>query len=164
MNGSQAIQASLASTQYLLNRYIEDLSDADILARPTPGANHIAWQVGHLIHSEIMIVRMALPDAVYPDLPADWGDVHGPKATGNDGPAGFRKKSEYAAIFNEVRGATINHVARLTDADLDKPTTGPMAQYAPKLGNLLLLVANHTLMHAGQFSVLRRKLGKPVLF
>ena len=35
---------------------------------------------------------------------------------------------------------------------------------APTLGALLLLQSNHTLMHAGQFTVVRRKLGKPVLF
>jgi hypothetical protein len=39
-----------------------------------------------------------------------------------------------------------------------------MAKFAPRLGDLFQLVANHTLMHAGQFSVVRRKLGKPVLF
>jgi len=37
-------------------------------------------------------------------------------------------------------------------------------KFAPKLVNLLLLVSNHTTMHAGQFTVVRRKLGKPVLF
>jgi hypothetical protein len=52
----------------------------------------------------------------------------------------------------------------MPDADLDKPTQGNMAQFAPTLGALLLLQSNHTLMHAGQFTVLRRKLGKPVLF
>ena len=52
----------------------------------------------------------------------------------------------------------------MRDADLDTPTTGPMAQWAPTLGAILLLTANHALMHAGQFSVVRRKLGKPVLF
>ena len=39
-----------------------------------------------------------------------------------------------------------------------------MAQMAPTLGALLLLNANHVMMHAGQFTVVRRKLGKPVLF
>jgi hypothetical protein len=29
---------------------------------------------------------------------------------------------------------------------------------------LFLLLAHHDLMHAGQFTVVRRKLGKPVLF
>jgi hypothetical protein len=39
-----------------------------------------------------------------------------------------------------------------------------MAKFAPTVGAMLLLNANHVLMHAGQFSVVRRKLGKPVLF
>jgi uncharacterized damage-inducible protein DinB len=74
------------------------------------------------------------------------------------------KKDEYLKLFDEVRAATIAAVMKLTDADLDRPTTGSMKAYAPTLGVLLLMAANHTLMHAGQFSVIRRKLGKPVLF
>jgi hypothetical protein len=164
MNGVQIIQAALGSTQWLLNKFLEDLSDADLLVRPLPGANHIAWQIGHLTSSEAMIVKSEMPDAIYPALADDWAEVHGPKATANDGPAGFRSKAEYIARFNEIRGATIANVGKLTDADLDRPTKGMMADFAPKLGDVLVLVSNHTLMHAGQFSVLRRKLGKPVLF
>ena len=62
------------------------------------------------------------------------------------------------------RKATIAALSKLSDADLDRPTTGPMAQFAPTLGQLFLAASNHTLMHAGQFTVVRRKLGKPVLF
>jgi hypothetical protein len=39
-----------------------------------------------------------------------------------------------------------------------------MAKHAPTLGDIFLLLATHTMMHAGQFTVVRRKLGKPVLF
>ena len=63
-----------------------------------------------------------------------------------------------------MRAATLAEVDKLADADLDRACTGRMAQFAPKLANLLLLVGNHTTMHSGQFSVIRRKLGKPVLF
>jgi hypothetical protein len=38
-----------------------------------------------------------------------------------------------------------------------------MARIAPTVGALFLLGANHELMHAGQFVVVRRKLGKPIL-
>lgn len=164
MNGVQVIQGALGSTQWLLTKFVEDLSDADLLTRPVPGANHLAWQIGHLINSEVMLVKSELPEANYPALAADWADVHGPNAAGNDGPAGFRSKAEYIACFNGVRAATIANVGKLTEADLSRPTKGRMAEFAPKLGDVLVLVANHTLMHAGQFSVLRRKLGKPVLF
>ena len=36
--------------------------------------------------------------------------------------------------------------------------------FTPTLGALIILIANHTMMHAGQFTVVRRKLGKPVIF
>jgi len=36
--------------------------------------------------------------------------------------------------------------------------------YLHIVGALLLLHANHVLMHAGQFTVVRRKLNKPIIF
>jgi uncharacterized damage-inducible protein DinB len=66
--------------------------------------------------------------------------------------------------FNKMREASIAAVEKITDADLDRPTTNMMAKFAPTLGALLILVANHTLMHGGQFTVIRRALNKPVVF
>ena len=70
----------------------------------------------------------------------------------------------YAELMRETRTATLAAVEQLSEAQLDHPTQGRLATKAPKLGNLLVLVGNHDLMHAGQFTVIRRKLGKPVLF
>ena len=39
-----------------------------------------------------------------------------------------------------------------------------ITRMAPTVGSVFFLAANHEMMHAGQFSVARRKLGKPVLF
>lgn len=161
MNAKAALQSSLQSTQHLVNWFISDLSDADLLVRPVPGANHIAWQLGHLIASEGRLGGV-LPGAKYPELPAGFAEKHDQSKTSED--QGFAKKAEYQALFETIRAATVANLNRLSDADLDKPTTGPMAKFAPTLGDLLVLVANHTMMHAGQFSVIRRKLGKPVLF
>ncbi len=164
MTGTEAIKAALTSTQSLLNWYVGDLTDADLMQRPVPGANHLAWQLGHLIAGDIHLVRSTLPDAAYPELPAGFVERHSKEKAASDSPADFATKQEYLDLFNKVRGATIATLERLTDADLNKPTQGNMARFAPRLGDLFLLVSNHTLMHAGQFTVLRRKLGKPVLF
>ena len=51
----------------------------------------------------------------------------------------------------------------MTDDDLDKPTSEKFRSYAPNLANLYIMASDHTLWHAGQFSVIRRKLGKKVL-
>jgi hypothetical protein len=164
MQGTEAIRAALASTKEILNWYLGDLSDADLLVRPAPGANHIAWQMGHLILAERGMITAELPGTPYPELPAGYAERHGKDTAAQEPPRGFGTKDEYLSLFNKVRQTSIDALAKLSDADLDKPTTGQMAKFAPKLGNLFLLQANHTMMHGGQFSVVRRKLGKPVLF
>jgi hypothetical protein len=164
MNATVVVQKALDSTNHLASWFLSDLSDADLFVRPVPGANHIAWQFGHLIHSQRQMVASQLPGAALPELPAGFAEKHDNKNTKDDGPAGFATKAVYLELFGKIHQATTAAIQKLSDADLDRPSTGPMAQFAPTLGEFLLLIANHTMMHAGQFSVTRRKLGKPVLF
>ncbi len=164
MRGVDAVRTALQSTQQLVTWYLSDLSDADLVVRPVPGANHIAWQMGHLIAAEPRLIRSTLPDAAYPDLPAGFAEKHGKETASKEAPADFSTRAEYIDLFTKTRQATIAALDKLSDADLDRPTQGSMAPFAPTLGALFVLVANHALMHGGQFSVVRRKLGKPVLF
>jgi hypothetical protein len=163
MNAKEAIRIALTSTQNMVPKFLNDLSDADILVRPVPNANHIAWQVGHVIASECRLGKQ-LPGAEYPELPAGFAEQHAKHMAGMDPPKNFGTKTQYLDLFNKVRQATLANLDRLSDADLDKPTTGDIAKMAPTLGAILLLTANHVLMHAGQFTVVRRKLGKPIVF
>ena len=52
MNACKLAEQSLNFTQFVINNSLGDLSDADLLVRPVEGANHIAWQIGHLIVAE----------------------------------------------------------------------------------------------------------------
>jgi DinB superfamily len=164
MTGPQAIQAALTSTQGMMGMYLGDLSDADLLVRPVPAANHIAWQLGHLISAEQHLAKENLPNVKLPTLPAGFGQQHGKETAAAEPPKGFLTKAQYLELFDGTRKAICTAVGELTPTDLDKPTVGNMARFAPKLGDLLMMMANHTLMHAGQFTVVRRKLGKPVVF
>ena len=162
MTGCEAIRAALEATKANLPMYVGDFSDADLLVRPVPAANHAAWQIGNVIGGDIYFIASDLPDTAYPELPPGFIDLHGSKGATKD--EGFLTKAEYLALFDKVRGATIAALGKLTDADLDRPATGPGKAFAPTLGMLFIMTSNHTLMHAGQFTVIRRKLGKPVLF
>jgi hypothetical protein len=162
MTGCQVIAASLEATKGNLLTYIKDFSDADLLVRPVPGANHAAWQIGNVIVGDIWCLGSDLPDTPYPQLPPGFMDQHGSKGAGSD--TGFLTKAEYVSLFEAVRNATIAAVSKLTDADLDRPSIGPGKAFAPTLGSLFISASNHTLQHVGQFTVIRRKLGKPVLF
>src|SRR5207244_3043262 len=97
-----------------------------------------------------------LPGASYPVLPDSLKGQYD-KKTASTGPSGgYLTKNQYLEWFNKVRAASIANVDKLSDADLDKPNTGSMAKFAPLNADLIVLLANHTLMHAGQFTVVRR--------
>jgi hypothetical protein len=164
MTGREAIKAALEATRGNLHWYVSDFSDADLLVRPVPGANHVAWQIGNIIGGDIFLVRCELPDAAFPELPAGFMDQHGTKGAGDDDPKKFLSKAEYLKLFDAVRSATVAALDKLTDADLDRPVSEQMRSFAPTLGHVFLMASDHTLMHTGQFTVIRRKLGKPVLF
>jgi hypothetical protein len=163
MKATDVVRIALTSTQNLVESYLGDLSDADLLVRPVPGANHIAWQLGHLIAAEVGMGKQIL-GIPYPELPAGFVERHAKSTATVDSPKGFATKAEYLNLFNKVRKATLDGLAKMSDADLDKPSSGNMAKFAPTFGAMLQLLANHTLMHGGQFTVVRRKLGKPVIF
>ncbi len=164
MNAKDAIKNALTSTQNMLGMYLSDLSDADLLIRPAPKANHIAWQLGHMIAAECGMMKQNVPSSNYPPLPEGFDKQHGKESAAAEPPKGFCGKQQYLDLFNKARAATLEALSKMSEADLDKPTTGPIAHFAPTIGALLILQANHTMMHAGQFTVVRRKLDKPVLF
>jgi hypothetical protein len=163
MKAKDALKIGLTSTQNLVAWYIGDLTDQDITVRPVPNANNIAWQMGHLIEGEAGL-GAALPEATYPELPASIKGQYGKKTASTAPAGGYLTKNQYLEWFNKVRAASLANVDKLSDADLDKPNPGPMAQFAPLYADLVVLLANHTLMHAGQFTVVRRALNKPILF
>jgi hypothetical protein len=162
MTAKDAIKSVFDSNFSVLEKYVSDLSDADLLVRPVPGANHVAWQLGHLISAEISLLA-SIPGGAPLELPPGFPERHGKETAAVEPPKGFLAKAEYLSIFKKVRQQTLAKLDKLPDADLDKPNTGRMAQICPTLGHLFLLAATHQMMHAGQFVVLRRKLGKPIL-
>jgi len=164
MNGIEITASALESTGQMLGMFLSDLSDEDLLVCPVEGANHIAWQVGHIISTEFLLMTGNLPGASYPIHSADFETNHSRDSNQKQQSKGFLTKAEYLDLMAKTRAITLTALRKLTDADLDKATTGRLAAKAPTLGKILLLCSNHTLMHMGQFSVIRRKLGKPVLF
>jgi uncharacterized damage-inducible protein DinB len=147
----------------MLKMTIADFSDADMLARPTPLANHAAWQVGHLVVAERNLVNAFQPGAVL-ELPAAFTAKFTKETSKVNDPAAFPKKAELIDALNNTRQATIAWAKGLSEADLDKPGPEKMKSFAPTIGHLLAMTPAHTMMHVGQFQVIRRALGKPVIF
>jgi hypothetical protein len=154
------LAASLQSSLGMLKMHLADLSDSDLMLRPVPGANHANWQVGHLIAAETMMMVKA--GATMPELPAGFAERYAKETVKIDDPARFATKAELIALFEKTRAGSIAFARSLSAAQLAAPS--PFADWFPTMADFVGLGATHIAMHIGQIQVLRRKLGKPVLF
>jgi uncharacterized damage-inducible protein DinB len=147
----------------MINDTLAELSEAEMLTRPAPGANHATWQIGHLCKAQVGLVN-SIKEGAVPALPESFASKFTAETVKNDDASFFPKKDALLAEFNKINAATAAWAKNLSQAELDKPTTGRMADFAPTNGHLVAMLSNHNMMHLGQFQVLRRKLGKKILF
>ena len=73
MNAREAIMQSLAMPDMVYKGYLGDLSNEELFLRPVEGANHIAWQLGHLINSERSLIESVCPGSM-PPLPEGFAE------------------------------------------------------------------------------------------
>jgi hypothetical protein len=161
MNTKDAFKQTIDISQMVVKMYLGDLSDADLLTRPV-GCNHLAWQLGHLISSEVSLLNGICPGKG-PELPPDFAARHSKETTGVNDPQKFCTKKEYLDLLEKVSTASKQALDGLSDADLDAPSPEHFRPRFPTVGSIFTLIATHPMMHAGQIAVARRMLGKPVV-
>lgn len=160
MNSSSALKVGIEMADFISMGYLGDLTDEQLLIRPCKGANHIAWQLGHLIVSEHEMIEKVCPGAM-PALPEGFRERYGKEAAESDEAAAFDRKDSLLAAHKAQRTATLAVLDKLSDEDLDKPSG---LDYAPTVCAIFSMQGSHWLMHAGQWAIIRRQLGKPPLF
>jgi hypothetical protein len=163
MPTADLIKAVLAPSDMVVKMYLEDLSDADLLIRPCAGANHIAWQLGHTTASEHELIEMVCPGKM-PPLPAGFAEKHTPETAKLDDPKAFLSKAEYLKQYSAQRAGTLAVLDQLSEEQLEAPTPEKIRMFAANVGAMFANQATHWMMHAGQWVIVRRKLGKPPLF
>lgn len=152
---------TIEQATWITGTYLNDLTDADLLIRPVPGMNHVAWQLGHLILSEHEKVTSLAHKM--PELPAGFAAAHSKETASSDDPKRFAKKADYLALMKKMHEGTIGAIKATPDADFDKPGPESLRRYSPTVGSVFNLIGTHEFMHHGQIVALRRKLGKPVV-
>lgn len=138
---------------------VGDMTDAELLQRPTENSTPGLYQLGHVIAAEAMMMGKTHPD--FKPAPESWSKVYFGPCPADDVLLKTATKDQLMAEFQRIRADTIAAAQKLSDADLARPS---QVEWAPTLGKLLLGLDTHLWMHWGQLQVLRRKLGKPVLF
>lgn len=163
MNARDAIKVGLDMAEFIGLGYLQDMTEGELRHRPAPGANHINWQLGHIIASEHQIIESCVPGSM-PALPAGFADKYTKATASIDDASKLLTKDELLKVYGTQRAATLAALAKLTDADLDRESPESIRPYAPNFANAFSLQGSHWLMHAGQWAVVRRQLGRPPLF
>jgi len=163
MNAAEAITNAINTSAMISNAYLGDLSDEEMMVRPCEGANHIKWQLGHLISSEHKMIDAVRPGSM-PPLPDGFAGKYDKETSKSDDAAAFSSKEEYLKLRDEQRAATLKALEGLSDEDLARPAPEAFAQIAKTVDGIFSMQANHWTMHAGQWAVIRRQLGRPPLF
>jgi hypothetical protein len=159
MNSKAAIKICIDTADMVCGAYLGDLTDSEMMQRPHPACNHINWQVGHLIVAEHQMMSKAQGYSM-PPLPAGMAEMYSKETQGSDDSSQFMTKSALMATMQEQRAGTLKILDQISEADLDTATG---IDYAPTIASLLSMQGSHWMMHAGQWVIVRRNLGKAVL-
>jgi hypothetical protein len=159
MDFAETVRSVLTASDFIVQSYLGDITDAEMFERPTPDANHIAWQLGHLINAEARLVAAAAPSFAF-QLPEGFAERHAAAMATSDNPTDFLKKDEYLQLAREVRLYTLRALETVSAQDADKPVTGRVPPFVTRVGDAFALIGAHWIGHGGQWAVLRRKLGR----
>ncbi len=162
MDTKEAIRASMDLSDTVFGSYLSDLNDAELMMRPGEGCNHLAWQLGHLINSEVNILKSICPGKEL-ELPAGFAEAHSKETAKSDDPSKFLSKNEYLSLYKQARSATLAALNDISDQQLSAPGPENFRSFCPTVGHVFVLIGTHPMMHAGQIVPVRRKLNKAVL-
>jgi hypothetical protein len=178
MNSVQLLEELLATARIVTERYLEDLSFEEICLTPGIGANPIAWQLGHLILSEVEMIEQLSKDNPFP-FPLAFQQLHRKPGLDHSGgliPSdrgmwqpwidevqGLFSKETYVSLLQISRSKSIEVLRKLTLEELTKPAPEPMAKYTKTWASVFVMIGLHETQHAGQIAVLRRSLGRRVV-
>ncbi len=162
MTSKDTIRQTLDMSQMIVDKYVGDLDDEAFRLRPMDDINPIAWQLGHLLSFENMMVEGIKP-GVSPALPEGFHENHSTDAAKAKADKGFQAHGDYLSLMKAQREATKKVLDGLSDEELSAPAPERFRNFTPTVADGLNMVGIHNLMHAGQFVIVRRKLAKPVV-
>ncbi len=163
MNVKEAIRQDFARAGMITNMLLGDLEDAELLERPVPGANHIAWQLGHVITACRHFGELIKPGSM-PALPEGFTEKYSKENSSSDNPDDFASRDEYLRLLDEQRQGLLAVLDQLSDEDLAGDAHDSMKSICRNVADMFGLASDHEVMHTGQYSTVRRKLGKAVAF
>ena len=95
-----------------------------------------------------------------PALPSGFAEKYTKETASIDDPSAFASKDELMSTYKAQRAGTLAVLAKTSEQEMEAKTG---VDYAPTVGAMFVLQGSHWLMHCGQWVIVRRSLGKPIV-
>lgn len=154
---SEAIDYAMRASKIMVHRFVDDLKSSDFEFQPAPGANCVAWILGHLaLTDRRSLAWLGVSDL--PELPSGFDEMF-PKTGQKAGvQSGFGDPKAIVAAFDAHRDRLIAALKAVDPAKFLEPPSFQSPMFSDK-GEGYLFMGLHTAMHMGQVSAIRRSLG-----
>jgi hypothetical protein len=138
---------------------VADLPDEELAEQPTPGLNHPAWTLGHLVISADYTLKLLGAPTVAPE---GWGGLFFPGTVPDPNRSAYPSKGELLNTYEAAHAAVAAAAAAADPAQMARPN--PVESFRPRfptLGDMVAyLLTTHEAGHLGQLSAWRRTMGK----
>lgn len=105
-------------------------------------------------------MMQSVPHANMPELPAKFAETYGKQQAVCDDAGQFEGKASLLKIYQAQRTATLAALEATTPETLEQATG---IDYAPTVASVFSMQSAHWLMHCGQWVIIRRETGQPVV-
>lgn len=154
------LRAAFVMPDAVVKFYVEDMTDDDLRVRATPETNHWNWQWGHLIVSEVFHIE-SLGRGAAPELSDEFRAAYSNENSRSDDPADFLDREALAREQLRIRTYTFETLEGLSEEQLVGPTPPVLDYLGPTVASVFTGEIVHWMMHIGQLTVIRKRLGKP---
>ena len=154
----EVILTQMSSSDFVLNKMIADLSDAEFFKPPVAGANHAAWVVGHIAVSEdSMVADLTGRSKRYPKE----HELFRGGSTCLADASKYPPRKAIEELLRNCRAHTIEALKAFDEKKWNDPSPeGWPRDVFPTLGSIWALMGAHPFWHIGQLSVCRQAMGK----
>jgi uncharacterized protein YndB with AHSA1/START domain/uncharacterized damage-inducible protein DinB len=123
--------------------------------QPTPRNNSMLW-----IYAHMAVVRGRLLKTVGGECAVGWEEAFGRGAQLQD-PSTYPSYEQILEGSHEINARLFARLAALTEADLSRPSRGPVPPAVQTIADLIAFTALHDAYHVGQLGYVRKALGYP---
>jgi len=143
---------------------LADVDESRWFEPPGPGLGHVAWQIGHIAASQIVLVHMRCFGRQFADVaPAEYYQSFARGSTPVADPNKYPPIGEIRDFFARTHRGALELARTIRPEQLTEPTHGdPHPMFNDKAG-ALAMSAMHESFHAGQIALIRRLWGKAAL-